>query len=1149
MSSITRYAHLEGYTDICLAEDGKFITTGEDGEVRIWNGFEDVDSTSINISDKCSAIGYKCGTIYVADDLNEVKRYDMKTNELQGVITSFTLPCTCITINKSNTHALCGSADFDIHLIELSTLKFSSFAGHDAPILHLCFDPLEKYFLSSSCDGTVRFWSIQNLCTVKTLSNIHPKANDFIDSPTFGKAAWHKDGALICIPSEKELQFYERETWYSKFKIQVDNAGTGDSFLVSIVCFSPDGKNVLACTNTYSVFIHAIISKAILYKYSYSKKAQICSLVWSAQDDIIFCDMRGFMGLIKPTIKDQLNETSSSASATSKVALSSATNSKLISKFEQDENLKIEDLLNLIDSNEEASNDSAVGKQNSIKSAAKEKSESKKEGPSTSNIKLVSGSKQEAGKKRKRLENDDPEEKKSKSCKSKKITDESDEVTSTIGCIEDEYDENSEMGGSASAESVSREIDDSDEENVISLEKLKKKTYNSIKKEVMSSMKDNASNGDEEEEDTMTVKSDELEKHMLLAKKAKELQQQDRDKEQQQVAFQPSSTPLNLDERYMVWNSIGVITQYNKEGDESIEIEFHNASYHHTIHVKNHLGHTMADMSKEVVVLACPGQQKSNENDDNELESAISLGLAASSASRQSKLVCILINSWDGNKEWTITMPRKEYIKCVCASNMFVACATNNKFLRVFSIGGMQKELIAIGGAPLCMSAHSNRIFVCYLTSSSGDAHSVGYSLIYTSRDDAVNFDFEKAEPEHGSITLSDKAKLSWVGFSDEGTPYYCDSNGYLYTKYIKLAKKNLWTPISNLRANLAHKSDNYWIIGVGERNQMIKAILCKCAKYPRVLPRPSMSTLNFSLPLCETDTERAQIEQEYWKSKLIKSNIESFASEALRDERLKDLNIDEDDLAEIIETLNTSIRDFLMKLFIQTCKAGKEQRAFEISTHMDLIALELAIKYATKTRALQLAQKLNMLAENKTSIEYEKNRKLQELESSHDREEIAENKTSIECEKNRKRQELESSYDKEERQELESSSNRGETQEIEISSDREEISRETPKQAKSQHSDSLRTWASCATPTSIPLTTTRMNPFKANNQSANKSAIPLNDSSKSIINEIEDKLNKQSLSASKEKDCWKPTPTRKLVKNKISNPISSFFGANQPAP
>jgi hypothetical protein len=99
-----------------------------------------------------------------------------------------------------------------------------------------------------------------------------------------------------------------------------------------------------------------------------------------------------------------------------------------------------------------------------------------------------------------------------------------------------------------------------------------------------------------------------------------------------------------------------------------------------------------------------------------------------------------------------------------------------------------------------------------------------------------------------------------------------------------------------------------------------------------------------------------------------------------------------------------------------------------------------------------------------------------------------------------------------------------------------------TQTQVTSTLDDSLKT---CLTPTSIPLTTTRLNPFKTN--SAVKT--PLNDASKSVINEIEEKINKQS--ATKEKDQWKPTPTgkSKLTKSKVSNTptgtLNSFFGKN----
>ena len=80
---------------------------------------------------------------------------------------------------------------------------------------------------------------------------------------------------------------------------------------------------------------------------------------------------------------------------------------------------------------------------------------------------------------------------------------------------------------------------------------------------------------------------------------------------------------------------------------------------------------------------------------------------------------------------------------------------------------------------------------------------------------------------------------------------------------------------------------------------------------------------------------------------------------------------------------------------------------------------------------------------------------------------------------------------------------------------------------------------SSCLTPSAIPLTATRLNPF-------HKVKTPLQDSSKSIINELEEKMN-SSAKQTKEKDSWKPTPTRKLIKSKVSNgtptsSINSFF-------
>ena len=54
----------------------------------------------------------------------------------------------------------------------------------------------------------------------------------------------------------------------------------------------------------------------------------------------------------------------------------------------------------------------------------------------------------------------------------------------------------------------------------------------------------------------------------------------------------------------MVWNSVGVVKCINDESENSVDVEFHDTSVHHAIHITNVHNYTMADLSKEALVLA-----------------------------------------------------------------------------------------------------------------------------------------------------------------------------------------------------------------------------------------------------------------------------------------------------------------------------------------------------------------------------------------------------------------------------------------------------------------------------------------------------------------------------------------------------------------
>lgn len=943
----------------------KIITCGEDGDVRIWQGFDDVDSVSISVGEKCYCIVQRNDKIYISNDQNEIKKYDLITTEFEAIITTFQLPVTCMCISKDGKKLICGSSDFEIRLVELDSSNYETFEGHNAPILSVCIDPMEKYFISSSCDGTVKFWSIKQRSCVKTLQDNHEKSNDFSNSKVSARVSWHKDSHLIVVPSKSDIHFYERESWQMKFKIAVQEGQA------SLTALSGDGKNVLFTNTESSIYIYSIITKQMLFKYAYNKKLRITSIAWnpSIEQEVLFCDIKGQLGFVKVTLSNETKDSS--------------------------DDMKMDELMDLLNADED------------------------------SNSKSSDISRSPNAKKRKRLE------------------------------------------------------EDSDDAS-ISLDKLRETTYKEVKSKL--SALDENTNDDDIYMDLMSKKADK-EESVQLTKVVQVKVDFIKD------PFQPSSTPFeDNDECILRWNAVGIITASDRNDEKSIYVEFHNASFHHSIHINNFENYKIGDLSKKALVLA-------------------------SCEEENSKINCILLDPWDSsNKEWLLNMPKHEFIKCISVSNTLCACVTNHRFLRIFTLNGVQCEIITLPALQvLSMASYENSIFIAYFVNQSVNSNEqiVGYSLIQ-------HDDLKKSE--NGYLTLSHSAQLEWLGFSDEGSPYYYDSNGFLYTKH-----SDQWLVASNLRSNIKHKSDNYWLVGISERTQSIKAILCKSSRYPqKLLPKPVLSVIPFEVPLCESNSEKSKLEQDYWKTKLLGSNLKNFLDSTNFESNLE---MDEDEIDEINDKLSIQIKETQMKMFVLACKSNKEQRAYEIAQMMDTLTLKLSIKYATKARHLQLAQHLNNLAEQKAIEELAKSRRTTSARNSRD----DDNADDIVIEK--------TNYTPKSSAITKPSTDDCDIVQVD----------EAPSNTNSEINITSTNDTTVATP-SMPLTNTRFNPFKQNSQSAKlrEATTP------SILSEIEDKMvrNQQS-KEEKKKDTWKPTPTRKLTKSKVSsgtpnaNPkLDSFFGA-----
>lgn len=126
--------------------------------------------------------------------------------------------------------------------------------------------------------------------------------------------------------------------------------------------------------------------------------------------------------------------------------------------------------------------------------------------------------------------------------------------------------------------------EDADNDNCVSLEKLKNETMRKVQRDEIDDILDGKS-----------VYSENI-SHRPVTPVVKVVPLQ--------PPFQSSATPTSLEHRYMMWNSVGIVRAHKSDTENSIEVEFHDASVHHGIHITNYLNHTMASLSTTVLALS-----------------------------------------------------------------------------------------------------------------------------------------------------------------------------------------------------------------------------------------------------------------------------------------------------------------------------------------------------------------------------------------------------------------------------------------------------------------------------------------------------------------------------------------------------------------
>ena len=271
-------------------------------------------------------------------------------------------------------------------------------------------------------------------------------------------------------------------------------------------------------------------------------------------------------------------------------------------------------------------------------------------------------------------------------------------------------------------------------------------------------------------------------------------------------------------------------------------------------------------------------------------------------------------------------MPSKEEVMAVCCAERWVAAATDRRRLRLFTSGGMQRNVFSLPGPVVAMAGHADKLLVVVHggTPLPGDQN-MSYTILNPSEGDS-----RRMSAPYRPLPLAPRSELDWVGFSDEGVPCTKDTAGLVRL----LSSGSGWQEVCDTNQHVKGKSDRHFVIGASVEELAVRTILCRGARYPQTVPRPTVGVVRMALPLCEPATEKSMLEEELLKQEL-------------------------NDAADVRAETNQT----LMKLFALACKSEHDARALEVCRLMDTDTIQVAMKYATRIRRGGLTNKLSELA------------------------------------------------------------------------------------------------------------------------------------------------------------------------------------------
>ncbi|PRT53626.1 Periodic tryptophan protein 2 [Wickerhamiella sorbophila] len=281
---LKQQSHFDALNALEYSPDGTKIVTGaDDGKIKVWDaksGFCIVTFTQHQAAVTSLVFSKRGNVLFSASLDGSVRAWDLlRYRNFRTLTAPKRLQFTSLAVDASGELVCAGSLnDFDIHIWNVQTSQLvDRLSGHEGPVSALDFSPDGSLLASGSWDHTARMWNFFGRTAVSEPIQLQTEVLDLQFSPDASNIAVSTmDGQISVwnVKSSDQVAIIDGRKdivggRHAADRFSSQNSARAKHF--TNICFSSDGKMLLAGGNSKHVCLYDVANQVLLRKITISK--------------------------------------------------------------------------------------------------------------------------------------------------------------------------------------------------------------------------------------------------------------------------------------------------------------------------------------------------------------------------------------------------------------------------------------------------------------------------------------------------------------------------------------------------------------------------------------------------------------------------------------------------------------------------------------------------------------------------------------------------------------------------------------------------------------------------------------------------------------------------------------------------------------